>query len=440
MKPESTERNGYWYFFSVLASIAVIGGYLLNVYRLSLDIPYRDDFQDILIFVVDFRLADSFFEALSIILKQHADHLTLASRIIYYLVFLVEGKVNFRTLSIVSHLGLLLLTWIYYLQIETKSGLKPVLFLCLSLLLFNPRDYGIAIWPMAAFGFFFVYGYFLASLHFLNGPNNYKFFAAVLAAFLATFTMSIGQLIWVLGLIYLSSQRSYLQARFKTYLVVWIAFAIASLTIFHLIYEPVFAESQIVMAVLKNPIFSFQAFLALLGAAVGFENVLLSQILGAFALVIAVFFLKQGFKSIFTPLHYFLIFTIVAIAIIVVARVFITIMTKPEIGVLAFVPRYSFSSSALWVTLFTLFINNVKTLNLQRLSAVVICCITFNGFIYLTFLPSLEDLHRLRIAHANEFGLGYTPEWPVIPTLKKAAAAGIYRAPKVPIDPNAPPG
>jgi hypothetical protein len=439
MKPAITERNGYWCIFSALASIAVIGGYLLNVYRLSLDIPYRDDFQDILIFVVDFRLADSLFDALSIILKQHADHLTLSSRIIYYLVFLAEGRVNFRTLSIVSHLGLLLLTWIYYLQFENKSGLKPILFLCLSLLLFNPRDYGIAVWPMAGFGFFFVYCYSLASLHFLNGPNNYKFFAAVLTAFLATFTMSMGQLIWLLGLIYLSSQRNYLQARFKTYMVVWIAFAIGSLTLFHLIYKPVFAESLMVVAVFKNPIFSFQAFLALLGAAVGFENILLSQILGAFSLILAALFLKQGFKSVFTPLHYFLVFTIVAIAIIVMARVFLTVVTKPEISVLAFEPRYSFASSMLWATLFTLFINNVSTLNFKRVCALVICCITFNGFIYLTFLSSLEDLYRVRIAHANEFGLGYSLEWPVAPTLKKAAAASIYSAPQLPIAPGIPP-
>jgi hypothetical protein len=226
MKTETNQRSAYLYIFSVLASVTVIGFYCFNVFPLSLNIPYRDDFQDILIFVVDFRMADSFVDALRIILHQHADHLTLSSRIMYYLVFLADGAVNFRTMTYISHLGLLLLTWIFYLQIVDKSGLKPLIFICLSLLLFNPRDYGIAIWPMAAFGFFFVYGYSLAALHFLNRPNNYKFFAAILSALLATFTMSIGQLVWVLGLIYLISQKNYLQTKFNAYLIIWSTFTV----------------------------------------------------------------------------------------------------------------------------------------------------------------------------------------------------------------------
>ncbi len=436
MKSAINERNGYWYFFSMLASVIVIGGYIFNVFRLSLNIPYRDDFQDILTFVVDFRMADSLLEALSIMLQQHADHLTLSSRIIYYLFFLAEGEVNFRTLAIVSHLGLLWLTWLYYLQIENKSGLRPILFLCLALLLFNPRDYGIAIWPMAAFGFFFVYCYSLASLHFLNSPNIYKLCAAALAAFLATFTMSIGQLIWGLGLVYLITQRNYLQEKFNAYMIIWIAFAICTLTIFNLFYKTFFTESQMLIAVFNNPIFSLQAFLALLGSAVGFENALLSQILGTFSLILSVLFIKQGLKNTLLPLHYFLIFNIVAVAIIVMARVFVIVATTLDFSALAFEPRYSFASSTMWATLFVLFINNLKPLNFMRISALTMFCVMFNVLSYIYFLPSLEELHRRRIANVNAFGLTSSQDWPVAPTLKKAAAAGIYKAPGLPFNPD----
>ena len=438
MKPDSNARSACLYIVAVLASVAVIAFYCFSVFPLSLNIPYRDDFQDILLFVVDFRMADSFFDALRIILHQHADHLTLSSRIVYYGVFLAEGEVNFRTMTYVAHFGLLLLAWIYYQQIVDKSKFNPFILLCLSLLLFNPRDYGIAIWPMAAFGFFFVYCYSLASLHFLNRPNNFKFFAALLSAFLATFTMAVGQLVWVLGVIYLISQRNYLQTKFNAYMIIWVTFAFVTLTAFHILYTPAFSGSQMLLAVFDNPLFSIQAFLALLGSAVGFENVLVSQALGASSLILAALFIIQGFRNQLVPLHYFLIFCIAAIAIIVMARVYVYLVLQSEAGALAFEPRYSFASTTLWVTIFTLYINNLKSLNFMRVGALIVFCVAFNVFVYLHFLPSLEKHHRDRVDYFNKYEFFYSKEWPTAPTLKRAASAGIYTPPKRPIGPENP--
>jgi hypothetical protein len=438
MKPASNARSACLHVVALLASVAVIAFYCFSVFPLSLNIPYRDDFQDILLFVVDFRAADSFIDALRIILHQHADHLTLSSRIVYYGVFLAEGEVNFRTMTYVSHFGLLLLAWIYYQQLVDKSRVSPFVFLCLSLLLFNPRGYGIAIWPMAAFGFFFVYCYSLASLHFLNKPNNYRFIAAVLSAFLATFTMAVGQLIWGLGLIYLISQKKYLQARFNAYMMTWIIFTAVTLIAFHRLYTPAFSGSQMVLAIFDNPLFSMQAFLALLGSAVGFENVLLSQVLGAFSLIIAALFIKQGIRNQLGPLHYFLVFCIAAIAIIVMARVYVYLVLQSEAGALAFEPRYSFASTTLWVTIFTLFVNNLTPLDFKKVAALIIFCVAFNILVYLHFLPSLEKHHRDRVAYFNRYEFFYSKEWPTAPTLKRAASAGIYTPPKRPIGPENP--
>jgi hypothetical protein len=438
MKSITNERSAFLNFLSLLASVTVIAVYCFNVFPLSLDIPYRDDFQDILLFVIDFRMADGFFDALSTILHQHADHLTLSSRIVYYLVFLAEGEVNFRTMTYVAHVGLLLLTWIYYQQVVDKSQLNPLIFLCLSLLLFNPRDYGIAIWPMAAFGFFFVYCYALASLHFLNRPNIYTFLAAAICAFLATFTMAIGQLIWGLGLIYLMSQRNYLQTKLKVYVIIWIIFTAFTLTTFHFLYTPTFSGSQMLIAAIDSPLFGIQAFLALLGSAVGFENVLFSQALGSLSLILAALFIRQGLRSDLLPLHYFLIFCIAAIAIIVLARVYVYLVLQSEVGALAFEPRYSFASTTMWVTIFILFVNNLKPLDLKRVSALITFCVVFNLCVYLQFLPSLETHYRSRVAYFNRIGLTYSKEWPTAPTLKRAASAGIYTPPKRPMIPENP--
>ena len=119
------------YLLAAFASVAVIVVYASLIFPLSLNIPYRDDFQDILIFVVEFSQSTTLVDAMSAFLHQHADHLTYSSRIFFYLTFLLQGEVDFRTLVVASHLGLLALIALFYLQSNSDSKLKPLLLVCI---------------------------------------------------------------------------------------------------------------------------------------------------------------------------------------------------------------------------------------------------------------------------------------------------------------------
>ena len=283
-------RNSSIYLFSAIASLAVVSIYATAIFSQSLNIPFRDDFQDILIFVVEFHAASGIRDSMRVLVEQHADHLTYASRVFYYLIFMLEGEVNFRDMVVVSHLGVLFLSCLFYSQIDVISPLKPVFFVCLFLLLLHPRAYGLLIWPMATFAFFFAFAYPLATFALLKNPAGYRYPLAILCAVLATFTMSMGQVVWVLGLLFLWIERHVLGGRYRGYLFGWIMAALATMVLFYSYFSPQFQMSDLLGYVLENPIHSLEVYVTMLGSGLGFGHAPLSQVLGVASLVVSVFF------------------------------------------------------------------------------------------------------------------------------------------------------
>jgi hypothetical protein len=419
-------------WLAILASLAVIAIYAFRVLSMSLNIPFRDDFQDILIFVVEFNQASGVIDGLSALLHQHADHLTASSRLIYYLVYLLEGEVNFRTLTVLAHIGLIVLAWLFYLQIDSDSRLRPLYLVCLLLLLFHPRAYGLVIWPMACFQWYFSFYYVLASLYFLGrgGPGSYA--AAVVTAVLASFTMSTGQLVWFLGILGILQRRGDPAYAFRSLLTVWLCTAAVVLVVFHAIYEPVTPLRALLEYAFDKPLVIVQAFLAMLGSAVGMGSLLWSQVLGAAALALSAGLLVRGVKSGINASHLFLVYCVASIGIIVLGRAFFAAAFEMPFATVVLNPRYSFASIMLWAILFVLIVNQLRIDGLGKMAGLVIACAALNICLYVVFMPALEKHQLERIDHYNRLGMMYSPMWPTKPTLQKAAELGIYYSPERP--------
>jgi hypothetical protein len=344
--------------------------------------------------------------------------------------------VDFRMLTYVSHLGLVALAWLFYSQITCESRYKPLFLVCLCLLLFHPRAYGLIIWPMATFGWYFVYGYFLASLYFLSSGGPGRFTAALVAAVLASFTMSTGQLIWVIGLVAIYRRRRDTDFPLGIYLTIWLVTSAAVLTIFYSWFEPNAYSREMLIHVLSEPLMALQTLLAIIGSAVGMGNFLSSQVLGAVALLVSVAFFIQGMKTGFNSLHLLLVFSLVFIGIIVIGRLFIGAAFQFPLEVIALKPRFTFPSIMLWTTLFVLVVNQLQVIDVKRAVVLFTLCAVFNICIYLIFEPAFKDHRSSRIDYFNKFGLSLGPEWPTRPTLKKATELGIYTPPERPYRPD----
>jgi hypothetical protein len=429
-------RNSSIYLFSAIASLAVVSIYATAIFSQSLNIPFRDDFQDILIFVVEFHAASGIRDSMRVLVEQHADHLTYASRVFYYLIFMLEGEVNFRTMVVVSHLGVLFLSCLFYSQIDVISPLKPVFFVCLFLLLLHPRAYGLLIWPMATFAFFFAFAYPLATFALLKNPAGYRYPLAILCAVLATFTMSMGQFVWVLGLLFLWIERHVLGGRYRGYLFGWIMAALATMVLFYSYFSPQFQMSDLLGYVLENPIHSLQVYVTMLGSGLGFGHVPLSQVLGVASLLASVFFLFQGFRGELKPLHYFLLFNLASIAAIVMGRAYAAAFFEMTVGEIALKPRYTFASLMLWLTLFVLWLNSVKAVSLLRVVSVLAIAMFYNAACYQVFYPQFEQHRKQRLGYFNSVGVADSIAWPTQAILKKAEDAGVYVQPQRPYKPR----
>ena len=429
-------KNSGIYLFSVIASLAVLSIYAAAIFSQSLNIPFRDDFQDILIFVVEFHAASGIRDSMRVLVEQHADHLTYASRVFYYLIFMLEGEVNFRTMAVVSHLGVLFLCCLFYAQIEVGARLKPLFFVCLFLLLLHPRAYGLLIWPMATFAFFFTFAYPLATFALLKNPAGYRYPLAILCAVLATFTMSMGQFVWVLGLLFLWIERHVLGGRYRGYLFGWIMAALATMVLFYSYFSPQFQMSDLLVYVLENPIHSLQVYVTMLGSGLGFGHVPLSQVLGVASLLASVFFLFQGFRGELKPLHYFLLFNLASIAAIVMGRAYAAAFFEMTVGEIALKPRYTFASLILWLTLFVLWLNSVKAVSLLRVVSVLAIAMFYNAACYQVFYPQFEQHRKQRLGYFNSVGVADSIVWPTQAILKKAEDAGVYVQPQRPYKPR----
>jgi len=436
MVPRSFPEPKRIQWLAILASLAVIAIYAFLVLSLSLNIPFRDDFQDILMFVVEFNQAAGVTDGLSALLHQHADHLTASSRLIYYLVYLLQGEVNFRTLTVLAHIGLIVIAWLLYLQIDSDSRFRPLFLVCLVLLLFQPRAYGLVIWPMATFQWYFSFCYVLASLYLLGRDGAGSYAAAVIAAVLATFTMSNGQLVWFIGTLGILQRRGEPAYAFRPLLTVWLLTAAVVLVVFYASYSPVYPLRELLGYAFDHPLVILRAFLAMLGSAVGMGSLLWSQVLGAAALALSVGLLAQGVKRGITAAHLFLVYCVASIGIIVLSRAFFAAAFEIPFATVVLNPRYSFASIMLWAILFVLIVNRLRIDGLGRMAGLIVACAALNICFYVVFVPALKTHQLERIDHYNRFGMNYSPMWPTKPTQQKATELGIYYPPERPYKPD----
>ena len=78
---------------------AVIAYYGWFLYQQAMNIPMADDITDVLGVISGILQARDGDTVLALLFEQHNDHRTLSSRLVFYAIYLVEGEVNFRTLT-----------------------------------------------------------------------------------------------------------------------------------------------------------------------------------------------------------------------------------------------------------------------------------------------------------------------------------------------------
>jgi len=176
---------------------AVMLHYALFIYWHALNIPYADDIFDVLQVLNGTVQSNDVQETFGLLFAQYFNHRTLSNRLIYYLMLLATGEVNFRTTLFLANLALPLLLMLLYLTIRHQTYRWLVL-LSAALILFGLRTHELSFWT-APMDDMFVYVYGFASLICLRKIGLVRFLAALVFASLGTFTLANGQFIWLVG-------------------------------------------------------------------------------------------------------------------------------------------------------------------------------------------------------------------------------------------------
>lgn len=220
-------------WLSFVAFFAVIAHHFWFVYSHAMNIPYHDDIYDFLRILNLIESADSPAVAIKEWFSQYLDHRTNASRTLVYVAYLIEGEMNFRTLTLLANLALPLILCLFYLCVRGEEYRWSML-LVSALLLLNLRTPALILHSQAGFAYYYVFFYAFACLFTLHQVTLLKFLLAAVLCTLASFTFASGQIVWLMGLASLLHQCLVTGRRSFMYPAIWLLLAVAVLMLWRL--------------------------------------------------------------------------------------------------------------------------------------------------------------------------------------------------------------
>ncbi len=270
----------------------------------AVNIPHHDGIYDFLQFIVNVEQAESVRTAFAHWFAHYNDHRTNASRIQVYLAYLVEGEVNFHTLTLLANLSLAWILGIFSIALRGHPHRWLVLLASAALLL-HIRVFEIVLWSQPVFAYCWVFVYAFGTFFALHNITPVRFILGCLLCTLATWTFAAGQLVWALGLFSLAHQGLTGNRKAWVYAAAWLVLAIIMESIWLADYDPIEISDFVgVDPDLRNSHFPglvinptlgelgyrmLSFFLVLLGAATQASSTLNALLLGAAGLALLCF-------------------------------------------------------------------------------------------------------------------------------------------------------
>ena len=190
--------------------------------KYAVNTPHWDDFaiRNTLAKILE---TDSISEKIKLLFSQHNEHRILLTRISAWLVFLLQGTLNLKSLMFIGFFALIGLLAIFF-QISKKNKLPLFAFVPISFILFNVGLFENTFWGMASvqnFGvIFFAFLTFYWLVFSIENQNKYFFYLALFSCFIGVFTSGNGIVIPLIGCMVLLVQQR------KKQLFIWLSSSI----------------------------------------------------------------------------------------------------------------------------------------------------------------------------------------------------------------------
>lgn len=421
-------RGKVFYIVCLLASMLLCAYFFHYVEVRSLNAPYRDDIRDILKFLLRFESAEGLWNSLLLLHEQHNDHRTTASRLVYLAAFQSAGEIDFRMLALLANSSLLILLAGYASQLG-KGQNFPTVLLIVCLLLMHPRAFTLLSYPMAAFAFYFLYGYSFLAILLLHRTSTWSFSAALVCALVANFSIASGQLTWLFGLMLLMYRYWTNIDRNPYKPVIWLLASVAALSLFHVGLETQHDIVTLMLKFLETPLRQMHFFLVMMGSVVAFESLAISTVLGAVFLGLLCLLTLRDWSQGLNSLHWFAWFIVASLIVLMLGR---ALYFPVEF---ALKPRYSFASMNLLVCLFLLTLKHPSASKRWHLgTALVLATVVCVGS-YTAYTPVYDDHNQRRIRefNADSYWMFGFPRKEANAIVRQAIDRGIYFPPAKPV-------
>jgi tetratricopeptide (TPR) repeat protein len=246
-----------------LVITSLIGVFFWTIYEYGINIPFSDDYDDILNFLNSFLNAENGGSKIHLIFATYAYHKLVFLRLVTLLHYFLTGNVNLKILMMIGNLGLIGIWIILAYSSRIKSRwlyLSPCAFLWFQV------QYWESIY-MASGSLSFFWGIFfsLASLFFLARMAKNSFMIAVLLVIMACFTFGTGIIVFPVGVFMLAYQKR------KKDLWVWMGAMIVSFIAYFSGYMAPAGFPSIAFFI-HNPFKAFIWLFSFIGSSLGHLN------------------------------------------------------------------------------------------------------------------------------------------------------------------------
>lgn len=188
----------------LIGATLYVAWYFYYVAHYSVDIPYLDDYDAILDYLLKFREATGG-EKLRSIFLPHNEHIISMTRLVSWVDYGLTGQINIAALVLLGNGLLLLPLGLLYRTFAASHRYPAYYFLLVVLIFLNPQYSVTSLWAMALWSNIWVLVPVAFSAWLLTSPR--RWYWAIPLAMVATFSNGNGLMIWPIGLLILLLER-----------------------------------------------------------------------------------------------------------------------------------------------------------------------------------------------------------------------------------------
>jgi len=402
-------------WFYVLICLIPIVAFFGMVWRYALNIPFWDDYDAVLLFLVKYFDAPTIIQKLYLIFSQHNEHRIVFNKLITLSQLYLNGVVDFRQLIFIGNIGLIGILGVLYYVLGTQKN-KFLFLIPVSFLLFQPQYWENIHWAMASLQNFYVIFFAFLSILLISKGGRIFFLLGIIFAVLATFTQGNGMFVFPIGVGILLYQRKY--ASFS----IWLLMMLLCVGLyFHGYIQP--AQHPSVLKAFYNPLLTLRYFFSFIGASFGFNKSFSPYIGIATLIYFLIITVKKYFRQniIVYGLFCFLFLSAAAAAV-----------TRSGFGLeQALASRYSIISILFYILIYLSLIEIYTSL--KKYIVIFICAaISFNVYAYFLNFHSVIEHHNTLVESVKKWemngqGLLFPDGEGANQRMMKAIGKGIYK-------------